>query len=64
MNSLFRMRKINKALKIYSDFFLGYYVDDIEEDLKKFYEKKVNENKTFFQIKNNIWGNIKSNISS
>jgi hypothetical protein len=38
MNSLFRLRKVNKTLKIYSDSCLGIYPVEIEEDLKHFYE--------------------------
>jgi hypothetical protein len=44
MNKLFKIRKINKALKIFSDSFLGFKVKEIDKDLKDFYEKELNEN--------------------
>jgi hypothetical protein len=45
MNNLFKIRKINKALKIFSDSFLGFSDKEIDQDLKDFYEKEFNENK-------------------
>jgi hypothetical protein len=50
MNNLFKIRKINKALKIFSDSFLGLNVREIDKDLKDFYEKEFNENKINFKL--------------
>jgi hypothetical protein len=44
MNSLFKIRKINQALKIFSDSFLGFSNKEIELDLKEFYEKELINN--------------------
>jgi hypothetical protein len=37
MNNLFKIRKINKALKGLSDSFLGFREQKINKDLKDFY---------------------------
>jgi hypothetical protein len=44
MNSLFRIRKINQALKSFSDSFLGFCEQEIDQDLKEFYEKELQNN--------------------
>jgi hypothetical protein len=44
MNNLFKIRKINKALKIFSDSFLGFNEKEIDQDLKEFYEKELQNN--------------------
>jgi hypothetical protein len=44
MNSLFKIRKINKALKDFSDSFLGFSEKEIDKDLKEFYEKELQNN--------------------
>jgi hypothetical protein len=44
MNNLFKIRKINKALKIFSDSFLGFSEKEIDQDLKEFYEKNLKNN--------------------
>jgi hypothetical protein len=44
MQNIFKIRKINKALKTFSDSFLGYSVKEIDQDLKKFYEKGLQNN--------------------
>jgi hypothetical protein len=44
MNNLFKIRKINKALKIFSDSFLGFSDIEIDQDLKEFYEKELQNN--------------------
>jgi hypothetical protein len=41
MNNLFKIRKVNKALKIFSDSFLGFREKKIDKDLKDFYEKEL-----------------------
>jgi hypothetical protein len=41
MNDLFKIRKINQALKIFSDLFLGFSDKEIDQDLKEFYEKEL-----------------------
>jgi hypothetical protein len=41
MNNLFKIRKINRSLKIFSDSFLGFYIKEIDHDLKEFYEKEL-----------------------
>jgi hypothetical protein len=41
MNNLFKIRKINKALKIFSDLFLGLSDKEMDKDLKEFYEKEL-----------------------
>jgi hypothetical protein len=45
MKNLFKIRKINKALKIFSDSFLGLSDTEIDQDLKEFYEKELQNNK-------------------
>jgi hypothetical protein len=44
MNNLFKIRKVNKALKIFSDSFLGFREKKIDKDLKDFYEKELQSN--------------------
>jgi hypothetical protein len=44
MNNLFKIRKVNKALKIFSDSFLGFGEKKIDKDLKYFYEKELQSN--------------------
>jgi hypothetical protein len=44
MNNLFKIRKIYKALKIFSDSFLGFSEKEIDQDLKEFYEKELQNN--------------------
>jgi NADPH-dependent 2,4-dienoyl-CoA reductase/sulfur reductase-like enzyme len=44
MNNLFKIRKINQALKIFSDSFLGYSDKEIDQDLKEFFEKELESN--------------------
>jgi hypothetical protein len=44
MNNLFKIRKINKALKILSDSFIGFSDKLIDQDLKEFYEKELQNN--------------------
>jgi hypothetical protein len=44
MNNLFKIRKINKALTIFSDSFLGFSDKEIELDLKELYEKELQNN--------------------
>jgi hypothetical protein len=39
MNNLFKNRKINRALKLNSDSFLGIYSFLLDKDLKDFYEE-------------------------
>jgi hypothetical protein len=39
MNNLFKIRKINKMLNIFSDSFLGF-----DQDLIDFYEKELQNN--------------------
>jgi hypothetical protein len=41
MNNLLKIRKINKALNIFSDSFLGFSEKEIDKDLKEFYEKEL-----------------------
>jgi hypothetical protein len=41
MNNLFKIRKINKALKILSEMFLGLSDKEIDQDLIEFYEKEL-----------------------
>jgi hypothetical protein len=41
MNNLFKIRKINKALKVFSDSFIGFSDKEIDQDLKQFYEKEL-----------------------
>jgi hypothetical protein len=41
MNKLFKIRKINKALKIFSDSYLGFSINYIDQDLMEFYEKEL-----------------------
>jgi hypothetical protein len=64
MNNLFKIRKINKALKIFSDSFLGFNEKEIDQDLKEFYEKKLLNNE--LNVKFNFISNenIRSNLSS
>jgi hypothetical protein len=44
MNNLFKIRKINIALKIFSDSFLGLSDTEIDQDLKEIYEKELKNN--------------------
>jgi hypothetical protein len=41
MNNLFKIRKINKALNIFSDSFIGFSDNEIYQDLKEFYENEL-----------------------
>jgi hypothetical protein len=45
MNNLFKIRKINKSLKAFSDYFLGFSDIEIDQDLKEFYEKELQNNR-------------------
>jgi hypothetical protein len=40
MNNLIKIRRINKSLKNFSDSFLGFSENEIDQDLKDFYEKE------------------------
>jgi hypothetical protein len=44
MSNLFKIRKINKALKIFSESFLGFSGKEIDQDLKEFCEKEAQKN--------------------
>jgi hypothetical protein len=44
MKNLFKLRKVNKILKNFSDSFLGMGFKEIDLDLKEFYENKLKEN--------------------
>jgi hypothetical protein len=44
MNNLFKIRKINKALKIFSDSFLGFSDKKINPDLKEFFQNELKNN--------------------
>jgi hypothetical protein len=44
INNLFKIRKINKALKNLSDSFIGLSDKEIDQDLKEFYEKELKNN--------------------
>jgi hypothetical protein len=44
MNNIFKIRKLNKALKNFSDSFLGFSSKEIDQDLKEFYEKELKSN--------------------
>jgi hypothetical protein len=44
MNNLYKIRKINKALKIFLDSFLGFSDKEIDQDLKEFYENELQIN--------------------
>jgi regulatory protein YycI of two-component signal transduction system YycFG len=50
MNNLFKIRKINKALKIFLDSFIGFSDKDIDQDLKQFYEKELQNNGINFKL--------------
>jgi hypothetical protein len=44
IQNIFRIRKINQALKTFSDSFLGFSDKEIDQDLKEFYEKELQNN--------------------
>jgi hypothetical protein len=44
MNNLYKIRKINKALKNFSDSFLGFSAKGIDQDIKEFYVKEFEKN--------------------
>jgi hypothetical protein len=50
MNNLFKIRKINKVLKIFSDSFLGFSDKEIDQVLKEFYEKELQKNGIRFKL--------------
>jgi hypothetical protein len=50
MNSLFRLRKINKSLKLNSDTFLGFGYKEADHVLKEFYEIKLKDNNFNFSL--------------
>jgi hypothetical protein len=64
MNNLFKIRKINKALKIFSDSFLGFSDKEIDQDLKEFYEKELQNNGINFNLNFISNGKKGSNLSS
>jgi hypothetical protein len=41
MNNLFKLRKVNRALKSNSDSFLGMSSEEANKILKEFYEKNL-----------------------
>jgi hypothetical protein len=51
MNSIFRIRKLNNTLKIFSDSFIGIVPKEMEKDLKEFYENILKENNINLNIK-------------
>jgi hypothetical protein len=64
MNNLFKIRKINKALKIFSDSFLGLSDTEIDQDLKEFYENELKNNGIDLKLNFPQNGIIRSNLSS
>jgi hypothetical protein len=64
INNLFKIRKLNKALKKFSDSFSGFSEKEIDQDLKEFYEKEMQNNrinvKLIFPLKGNPRYNLKS----
>jgi hypothetical protein len=64
MNNLFKIRKINKALKIFSDSFLGFSDKEIDQDIKEFYEKELKNNGLKFKLNFISNENKRFNLSS
>jgi hypothetical protein len=64
MNNLFKIIKINKALKMFSDSFLGFSDKEIDQDLKEFYEKELQNNEINVKLNFISNGNKGSNLSS
>jgi hypothetical protein len=64
MNNLFKIRKINQALKFFSDSFLGLSDPEIDQDLKGFYEKELQNNEINVKLNFPKNGNKRSNLNS
>jgi hypothetical protein len=64
MNNLFKIRKINQALKFFSDSFLGFSDKEIYQDLKEFYENELQNNEINVKLNFISNGNKGSNLSS
>jgi hypothetical protein len=64
MNNLFKIRKINRALKIFTDSFLGFSEKEIDQDLKEFYEKEIQKNGINIMLNFPTNGNKRFNLSS
>ena len=41
MNSIFKLRKVNKSAEFTSSSFLGSYVEDMHESIKKKYQETL-----------------------
>jgi hypothetical protein len=50
MNNIFKLRKVNKVLKIYSDSFLGLCREEIDLDFKESLEKNFKDNNFNFLV--------------
>jgi hypothetical protein len=50
MNNIFQIRKVNKTLKINSDTFLGMGSEDIDIDIKEYYENNLKNKNINYNI--------------
>jgi hypothetical protein len=64
MNNIFKLRKVNKVLKIYSDSFLGLCKEEIDIDFKKSLEKNFKDNNFNFFVSMPLKGEKRSNLYS